>query len=127
MRALFYTLMIGFSVASAKAAVLIQDCRLSNNPDSGVRIQILNLADQGADPLLIAAVLSAGNIKPYVISSYPVSVKPNGAGIISYVGKGFVFERSTQTGALRLYDANAGITMSGAASDALPHFFKCVQ
>ncbi|MBC7458177.1 MAG: hypothetical protein H7235_07870 [Bdellovibrionaceae bacterium] len=110
-------LLIGSTVFAAtnESAEVIRDCHLAENPDAGVRVKILNVGEQPGSGLLVAVVLSAGNVKPHIMGAYPVTVNPpNGAGIIGFSGTGFSLKIATQTGLIELKSSGSEpVHMSG--------------
>ena len=88
---------------SAQEPKLVRQCHLATNPDSGVLVEILQFDDQPNSNLLVAVIISAGNIKPHIIGTFPVStLAPNGAGILGYTGKNFSLTISSWTGWISL-------------------------
>jgi len=80
---------------------VVQECRFGN-PDAAVVVKILDAGSHSAatheSSLLIAVLLSYGNMVPHVIGTFPVKLAPvNGAGITGYLGDGFSLTFASQT------------------------------
>lgn len=100
----------------------IRTCRVTNNPDTGVKVKIINVGDQLDSGLLVAVVLSGGNIRQLTLGSYLVEpLAPNGAGLTGYVGTNFL---------LRINSWDQSITLRTKGPHAvhiqgLPPFSNC--
>ena len=90
-------------------------CHLASNPDAGVNVEIVDAGSTTNSNLLVAIVTSAGNVLPHVLGAFPVSVIPNGAGIITYKGTDFLLTKSTWTRLITLKSGGAEpVDMSGS-------------
>ena len=100
----------------------VRECGLAKNPDAGVKVKIVDVGASENSGLLVAVVLSSGNIRPHVIGSYPVTVNPpNGAGIVGYSGKNFSLTISSWTKEVSLKTTgDSAVSISGNGP-----FFNC--